>query len=818
VRYLPAWPVSWPRIGLLPRSLVGRVFALYTVTLLAFVGGSLAVFYQFQFGVELEAAQARAETLASVILPTVSDSAVIGDDDTIARTLERALYHSSFRSAAFIDLKGRQVQAQRSDVPDVRPPAWLTRMVDARLYDTNRPISVGGRDYGVLRLRFAPELIAGDLWRPARAALVLAALSLVGGLVLIRLPLVHWLGHLGRLRSLEEDLRSGDAARRDAMDASAPIEFRQTFEVLNQAAENLQAQREQAAVTLGAISDAVLTLDAAGVVVLANPAAAALFGRPGQVLLGQAVQALLPAAFRGPFAGAPGPGGTDGLASGLLPWRDRRIDLRPAGGQERVLDTTLSTILGPSGAPVGHVLACRDISERHALDLRLRTELGRREATLRTLRGVLEGLSSGEAAQASAADSAAGAGAGDDKGVPDSVLAWAGRGADDIEAISLLISGLVTRLQERSEQLNAIFSLSPDGFVSFDAVNCVSTINPAFVQLTGLDPAAVLGEHESRFGTRLAALCSPGARDRFPSFQALRREDGNAASDTRRCLIETERPSRRVLELGLRSGGSSVISQVLYLRDVTHETEVDQMKSEFLSTAAHELRTPMASIYGFCELMLHRPLTPERQREVLQIVNRQTQRMIAIINELLDLARIEARRGTDFVLETLDLGALLREVVGEFRPPDERAPPLLLGLAAGAQVRVDRNKLHQALVNVLSNAYKYSPAGGPVRVQLLRGEATGGEAAPWGLRIEDTGIGMTAEQLARVSERFYRADASGTIPGTGLGMSIVKEIMGLLGGRLALASTPGAGTQVTLWLPAAPARSEVLTSQWGLVN
>jgi len=245
------------------------------------------------------------------------------------------------------------------------------------------------------------------------------------------------------------------------------------------------------------------------------------------------------------------------------------------------------------------------------------------------------------------------------------------------------------------------------------------------------------------------------------------------------------------------------------------------MKSEFLSTAAHELRTPMASIYGFCELMLHRPLTPERQREVLQIVNRQTQRMIAIINELLDLARIEARRGTDFVLETLDLGALLREVVGEFRPPDERAPPLMQGLAAGALVRVDRNKLHQALVNVLSNAYKYSPAGGPVRVQLLRGEVAGDEAAPWGLRIEDPGIGMTPEQLARVSERFYRADASGTIPGTGLGMSIVKEIMGLLGGRLALASEPGAGTQVTLWLPAAPARSEVLTSltsQWGLVN
>ena len=198
-----------------PRSLVGRVFALYSVTLLAFVGGGLGLFFQFQFGVELEVAQTRAEALAMVILPTVSDSAVIGDDDTIARTLERAIYHSRFDAAAFIDLKGRQVRALRQMSSELKPPAWLTRLVGDRLYDTNLPITVGGRDYGVLRLSFAPDLIAGDLWRPLRVALWLGLGSLVGGLLLIRLPLVHWLGHLGRLRSLEEGLRSGEAGRHD---------------------------------------------------------------------------------------------------------------------------------------------------------------------------------------------------------------------------------------------------------------------------------------------------------------------------------------------------------------------------------------------------------------------------------------------------------------------------------------------------------------------------------------------------------------------------------------------------------------------------
>ena len=786
---------------LLPRSLVGRIFGLYSVTLLAFVGGGLGLFYRFQFTEELEAAQSRAEALAAVIAPTVSDSAVIGDDDTIARTLQRAIYHSSFASVAFIDLKGRKLEARHEVAPDTAPPAWLSARVADKLYDTNLPIAVGGRDYGVLRLRFAPEMIAGELWRSARAALLLAACSLVGGLLLIRFPLVHWLGHLGRLRTLEEGLRQGGVGQHDARDASAPIEFRQTFEVLHQAAESLQTQREQAAVTLAAIGDAVLTLDASGAVLLANPAAAQLLGQPAERLLGRAVLSLLPGAFDPASAGS----------GALTPWRGRRISLAgtsPAGPQApgsapdeslRVLDTTLSPILGPTGEAVGHVLAIRDISEQHALDQRLRTELSRREAALVALRAVLEGLMHGSSG---------------------SVIDATGigpRAADDIGAISQLISGLVARLQERSEQLNAIFALSPDGFVSFDAAHRVSYVNPAFVRLTGLEASAVLGLDEAGFGACLATLRGDDGQQPGPDFAELRREERRrGAGDTRRPLMITSRPAQRVLEVGLRPSQSAAISQVFHLRDVTHETEVDRMKSEFLSTAAHELRTPMTSIYGFCELLLHRQNSPERQRDMLQIVNRQTQRMISIINELLDLARIESRRGTDFQLENTPLSVLLAEVVADFKPPDGRAPPQwhevpgpdVFPAAPGAQVRVDRSKMHQALSNVLSNAYKYSPAGGPVLLRLLADGCEPG-AAPdspperWGIQVQDCGIGMTPAQLGRVSERFYRADASGNIPGTGLGMSIVKEIVELLGGRLDLASQPGQGSQVTLWLPAA---------------
>lgn len=235
-------------------------------------------------------------------------------------------------------------------------------------------------------------------------------------------------------------------------------------------------------------------------------------------------------------------------------------------------------------------------------------------------------------------------------------------------------------------------------------------------------------------------------------------------------MIAGEGPARRVLEVGLRQGESAVLAQVFRAR--RHARDRGRPDEErVLSTAAHELRTPMASVFGFCELLLHRQATPERQREMLQIVHHQEPSMTVILNELLDLARLEARRGTDFRLRSLDVAQLLRDAVEtDFQPPSGRSAPELLALTAEARVRVDRNKMHQALANVLSNAYEYSPDGGPVRVRLLPGEpvaAAGDQPAEWGIRIEDAGIGMTPSQLARVSERFYRADASGNIPGTG---------------------------------------------------
>jgi len=274
-----------------------------------------------------------------------------------------------------------------------------------------------------------------------------------------------------------------------------------------------------------------------------------------------------------------------------------------------------------------------------------------------------------------------------------------------------------------------------------------------------------------------------------------------------RVRLSIERPTRRVLELTLHEGSAregGETSQLLHLSDVTHQVEVDQMKSEFLSTAAHELRTPMASIFGFTELLMTRDnIAPDRQKQMLARIYRQSQAMIAILNELLDLARIEARRGQDFELELLNLNTVVEEVAQDFQAPDERAGPELSLPSTGSQVQGDRKKLQQVLRNLLSNAYKYSAAGG--RVWLRVSELEGAGPPQVKIEVQDQGIGMTAEELSHVTERFYRADKSGTVLGTGLGMSIVKEIIELHGGRLALASEMGQGTTVSVFLPCMPA-------------
>ena len=353
-------------------------------------------------------------------------------------------------------------------------------------------------------------------------------------------------------------------------------------------------------------------------------------------------------------------------------------------------------------------------------------------------------------------------------------------------------------LQERTGQLHAILELSPDGFVSFDSSSKVQYANVAFCRMTGLQADRLIGLDEQDFSAVLAAQTALQAP--FPGVAALRAHAQSQPAQPA-TTFEVEHPQRRVYQVSVRQSSEDAISQILYVHDVTREAEIDQMKSEFLATAAHELRTPMASVYGFSEVLLNQTLDPQEQRELLTIVHQQSAQMAEILNELLDLARIEARRGKDFRYNYVCLQTLLREQMKGLKLPAGRNAPVFKAPQDEVWLMADASKLKQAISNVLSNAYKYSPGGGAIEITLSRLPVVDMGAARVQIQVSDYGMGMTPEQTRRVFERFYRADTSGKIHGTGLGMSIVKEIVELHQGTVAVSSQSGQGTTVTMVFP-----------------
>lgn len=353
-----------------------------------------------------------------------------------------------------------------------------------------------------------------------------------------------------------------------------------------------------------------------------------------------------------------------------------------------------------------------------------------------------------------------------------------------------------SRLRQRGAELDTVLALSPQGIAYFDAAGILKIANQAMAELLAHPRTELLGLDLKQ----VAELC----QSRLSSQE----------SRSVRAELLTANPSplqgqvlrfagQRMVSLDLQPAPESGL--VLRLQDVTREFEIDRMKSEFLSTAAHELRTPMTSVHGFVELLMSGRYKPERQQEMLHAIFNQSQRLIDMINQLLDLARIEARQGEDLEIRSLKPAQLMRDAALALCVPPGRDPLVLVLPPEDTNdepslLLADERKTLQALGNLLSNAFKYSPEGGEVRLEAIRGRLRDGREA-WGLQVSDQGLGMSESQLARVFERFYRADPSGTIPGTGLGLCLVKELTELQGGEVEIHSELGQGTQVTLWLP-----------------
>jgi signal transduction histidine kinase len=278
-------------------------------------------------------------------------------------------------------------------------------------------------------------------------------------------------------------------------------------------------------------------------------------------------------------------------------------------------------------------------------------------------------------------------------------------------------------------------------------------------------------------------------------------QDGNTFDDlpTNVTIALVGRTSRSI-NLSRRETNASKLPVIYFIRDVTEEIASERLKSEFLAIAAHELRGPMSSILGFSEILLNLSPSKEEETEYLGFIHEQTLLLTQIINELLDLARIEAKQGMDFVMTDVFLFDLISETAKAFQPPKGREAVHIKGDKSDLVIRGDYAKLTQVLNNIISNAYKYSPDNSSVDIEILSGTKTN-NSHKFGFRVTDQGIGMNVEQTRRIFEKFYRADPASETPGTGLGMSIVKEIIDLHKGEIEIDSNVGSGTSITVLFP-----------------
>jgi signal transduction histidine kinase len=344
------------------------------------------------------------------------------------------------------------------------------------------------------------------------------------------------------------------------------------------------------------------------------------------------------------------------------------------------------------------------------------------------------------------------------------------------------------QLEQRNRQLQSVIDLSTDGFILTNANAEVVLVNPALCQMTGLKAGALLFKPASQFWHALVQLSTDHAMDLPGLMHSFR--------------LELQAPVKRILQcqiLDVNADDPSSAFKLIQLRDITQDVELNQMKSQFIATAAHELRTPLTSVLGYSELLMKDMVPPDMRETAFEVVVNKTKLVMNIINELLDLARIEARHGLDFDINAYFADQLVKEVIATYTIPKGRQP-IIVHTLPKLRINVDVEKFKGVLTNLLDNAYKYSTTG---EVQLLMDEVEVAGQASVAFRIKDVGIGMNDDQIKHAFDRFWRADNSGDIPGTGLGLSIVNEVMRVFGGSVVIESALGEGTTVSLYLPQA---------------
>lgn len=248
---------------------------------------------------------------------------------------------------------------------------------------------------------------------------------------------------------------------------------------------------------------------------------------------------------------------------------------------------------------------------------------------------------------------------------------------------------------------------------------------------------------------------------------------------------------------------------VFVFHDITKLKSYETLRADFISNLTHELRTPLSALYGYAETLIQGVDDRETAARFLRIIERQARRLARLLDDLVSLSDLE-RGLTPLKIEQLEPSRVLSEAAELMQEQaGRRGLRLEVNCPAGLpKVAADRDRLHQVMLNLIDNAIKYTPREGRVTVEARAAADSNGAGAKAGvtLAVVDTGEGIPASDIPRLTERFYRVDRarSRELGGTGLGLAIVKHIVQLHHGSLRIESKVHEGTTVSVWIPAAP--------------
>jgi signal transduction histidine kinase len=338
-----------------------------------------------------------------------------------------------------------------------------------------------------------------------------------------------------------------------------------------------------------------------------------------------------------------------------------------------------------------------------------------------------------------------------------------------------------SQIEREKENVEVLLYDLAEGVIGVTAAGELAIANPAAATLLGRALPA---------GTPLADLLPPDVAQALVETQA--------DSEDRTVVVEY---GGRSLEASVyRVGREAEVRDIVVLRDITEQARLDAARRDFIATASHELKTPLFSLSGFMELIDEGELDAATESEFLALMRQQVDRLTDLSLSLLDLSQVDSG-AVRLEADDIDLTAVTRNVIAEFRPGAEsRGVSIEVAAPAELPAACDERRVGQVLRALLDNAVKFSPQGGTVAVDLAA-ETVAGAADDVVITITDQGPGIPADELDRVFERFFRGNDGAHQSGSGLGLSIARDMVALMGGTLTVRSRRGSGATFTVRMP-----------------